>query len=717
MASGPFLSTSWYRVCGLRPKLRQHGELHRHTYRGQLSYLVYDRVKGATHRLSPASYRFVSRMDGIRPVDELWTEVATYLEEDAPSQDDIIRFLAELHAADLLQCDVSPDSLELLERYGRLEASRLKQRLFNPLSIRISILDPDRFLDRTAPYISWLFSGTGAFLWILVVGGAVLLAGQYASQLSDGGYDQILSAQNIMLIALIYPVIKALHELGHAYAVKAFGGAVHEMGIMLLVMFPMPYVDASAASRFPSKHRRMIVGAAGILVELFIAAICMFVWVLVEPGLVRALAFNAMLIAGASTILFNGNPLLRYDGYYILADFLEIPNLAQRASRYWAHLINRYVLGAEANVDFISTLGERVWFTLYAPASFLYRQFVMLVIALFLASEYLVVGVLLAIWSIVTGVVVPVFKGLKHVLTSPHLQRNRKRAVAITFGTVAGLLLVLFTVPAPLRTVGEGVVWLPEDSIVRAGTDGFVRRFAAAPGTSVAIGTPLLYSDEADLQLRIEVLQSRVRELEAQFASERFADRVQAAITISELARTREELDNNEKRTALLVVRSPADGIFSIDKPQDLAGRFLREGQVVGYVLPPNPRVVRATVLQDDIDLVRNRLQGVSVRLAEQINTNIDARITREVPAGRDELPSRALGASGGGAIPSDPRDTSGTRALQRVFQFDLELAADVALPVAFGGHAYVRFEHLWEPLGWQMWRRLRQLLLSRLQF
>ena len=105
-------------------------------------------------------------------------------------------------------------------------------------------------------------------------------------------------------------MLKALHELGHGYAVKAFGGAVHELGVMFLVFAPVPYVDASAASEFRSKWRRALVGAAGMIVEVFIAALALYVWLAVEEGFVRALAYNVMLIAGISTVLFNGNPLL-----------------------------------------------------------------------------------------------------------------------------------------------------------------------------------------------------------------------------------------------------------------------------------------------------------------------------------------------------------------------------------------------------------------------
>ena len=142
----------------------------------------------------------------------------------------------------------------------------------------------------------------------------------------------------------------------------------------------------------------------------------------------------------------------------------------------------------------------------------------------------------------------------------------------------------------------------------------------------------------------------------------------------------------------------------------------MREGQLIGYVLPPGSRIVRATVRQDDIDLVRNQLRSTRVKLAERLEGSVPARIVREVPAGREDLPSKALGGAGGGALAVDTRDPQGMKAFQRVFQVDIELPAEAPAATAFGSRAYVRFDHEWEPVGQQIWRRTRQLLLSRLQ-
>jgi putative peptide zinc metalloprotease protein len=667
------------------------------------------------HLLSPESCILVGAMDGERTIDEIWKQAVSLLGNDAPSQDETIQLLAQLFAADLLQSEVTPDLIELLRRTTSAERSSLVRNFLNPLAWRIRVWHPDKFLERTLPLVRWLFDWKGAVLWLLVVVPAIILAAQYARELTENAAERILAADNLLMIGLSYPVLKALHELGHGYSVKAYGGPVPEMGVMFLVFIPMPYVDASAASGFRSKYKRALVGAAGMIVEVFIAALALYTWLLVEPGLIRTLAYNVILVAGISTLWFNGNPLLRFDGYYILSDLLEIPNLSQRATRYWGYLVDRYAFRSETTDDFVAAPGERVWLLVYAPMSFLYRQAVTFAIAIFVASEYLALGVMIAAWAIFAGLVVPAGKALGKVVAGRRFHHNRTRAVTTTFGSIAVASFVLFAIPAPLYTTTEGVVWLPESAIVRAGTDGFLKRLMVEPGRMVHHSEVLVTSDDLTLSTELEYLRARISELEARLASERFVDRVKAEITATELRHAEAELAAKTERAERLVVRSPAPGTFAVLKPEDLPGRFFREGQQIGYVLPPGSRIVRATVRQDDIDLVRHRVRTVTVKLAERLEETLPAEIIREVPAGRDELPSKALGTAGGGALPIDPRDSQGTKTLQRVFQIDLELPAEAELPIGFGGRAFVRFDHYWEPVGQQMWRRARQLLLSRL--
>ena len=428
--AAPFLSATWYRIASFCPQLREHAEIHRHQYRGRAVYVLQDHAAGRNHKLTPEAYLVVALMDGQRSVEVIWTQVVDRLGEAAPTQDDVMQLLARLHGMDLLQGNMPPDALELFARSAKQKRSAVWRTLFNPLSVRVPLWNPERFLERTSPIICPLFSWIGAALWLALVLPALVLAGLHWNELSENISDHIFATENLIALALIYPVAKLIHELGHAYAVKAFGGAVPELGAMLLVFFPSPYVDASAATGFRRKSHRILVGAAGVLAEAILAALALYLWLAVEPGAVRSLAYNLMLIAGVSTVLFNANPLLRYDGYYILADLIEIPNLGQRASRYWGYLLERYAFRAEAATNPAVAPGERLWFVAYAPAAYVYRLMVSFGIAIFIASQYFVVGVILGLWSFVSGVILPSLKLVGHVVKSPQLQRQRARAIS-----------------------------------------------------------------------------------------------------------------------------------------------------------------------------------------------------------------------------------------------------------------------------------------------
>jgi putative peptide zinc metalloprotease protein len=713
MVSGPFLSSSWYRVEKLRPGLRSHASVSRHRYRGESWYVLHDHATGRVFRLRPATYAIVGRMDGTRTVDELWQETARVLGEEVPSQDELIHLLSQLSSADLLQTEMTPDTAGLIERAGRAERMLWTRNLLNPLAYRMRFWYPDKFFERTMPWVGWVFSQGGVAIWLAVVIPALALAALNWSRLTSDLSSHILAADNVLTISLVVLVLKCAHELGHGYAVKAFGGAVHEIGVMFLVLVPMPYVDATAAAEFRSKWRRALVGAAGMIVEVFLAALAFYVWLAVEPGLIRSIAYNFIFAAGVATILFNGNPLLKYDGYYILSDLIEIPNLGQRAARLWQHLVDRYFFRLEGLEDFRATAAERIWLAIYAPASFVYRQLVMVAIALFIAAEYRAIGVGLAIWCMLLGVGLPIGKAVWLVMAGPRYRLNRRRVVSLTAGGLATAFTLLFLIPIPLSTTTEGVVWLPDSAHVRARTGAFLHHFTAEPGALVATGEVLVDSEDPQLRTEIEALRERLRELEARLSAERVSDRVAAAVTTTELKYAKAELAVATDRDSRLRIASPAAGVFYVERPQDLPGRYVKEGQLVGYVLPSGSRIVRATVRQDDIDLVRSRLRRVFVRLAERPEDLQAARLVREVPAGQADLPSRALGGSSGGATAVDPRDPKGVKTLQRVFQVDLELPSTSA--AAFGSRVHVRFEHQWEPLGTRTWRRGRQLVLSRL--
>lgn len=712
--SEALFSPSWYRVASLRPRIRSHAEIHRHAYRGNVWFVLQDHATGRSHRFSPAAHHFIGLMDGDRTVQEIWDATAKTLGDAAPTQEEVIRLLGQLHSTDALLCDVPPDSAEVFRRHRRHERAEWRRRLWTPLAIRIPLWDPDRFLARTLPYVSWMFGWIGALVWIAVVGTGLVLMASNWTDLTKDVTDRVLAPQNLLLLWLVYPVVKALHELGHAYATRKWGGEVHDIGIMLLVLTPVPYVDASSSAGFGDKRKRMVVGAAGILVELFLASIALFVWLNVEPGAVKAVAYNIMLIGGVSTLLFNGNPLLRFDGYYVLSDGIEIPNLGSRANKYIGYLVQRYcfkVAGADSPAE---SPGERGWMVFYAVASFLYRVFIMFAIIVFIAGEFFAVGILLAIWAIATQVFVPMGKSLSFLAASPGLRKQRGRAMGTTALVVLAVLSLVFVMPVPSWTRAEGVLWVPEESHVRAGTEGFIEKVLVPADAKVIKGQPLLEASDPFLRARVQVLEAQLKELTATYDALYSVDRVQAAAVREEMNTVEGNLAHTRQREEQLVFRSPADGRFIVPQASDLPGRFVTKGQLVGYVLDAKAITARVAVAQHEIVLVRQRTKDVEVMHAKWGADPAPAKVVREVPAASRQLPTAALGSTGGGLFAVDPRDNKGVSTLDNVFQVELALPKEPRSE-NLGARVYVRFDHGWEPVGFQVWRALRQLLLRQL--
>jgi putative peptide zinc metalloprotease protein len=712
--SNSLFSPSWYRVARLKPRIRSHAQFHRHLYRGQLWYVLQDHSSGRFHRLTPAAYHLVGLMNGERTTQEIWDAANTQLGDDGPTQDETIRLFGLLHFADVLQCDVPPDTVEILRRSQRREHAEWWRRWLNPLSLRVPLVDPDRFLERWLPLVRPLLSQKGAAAWCLAVAGALLLAAANWSQISSAPTEQLLDPRNLVVLWIVYPLVKALHELGHAFAAKAWGGEVHEMGVMFLVFVPIPYVDASSASAFPDKWQRVLVSSAGILVELFLAATALFVWLTVEPGLVRSVAYNVMWIGGASTLFFNGNPLLRFDGYYVLADAVEIPNLGNRSTQYIGYLAQRYGCGLENVRCPVSAPGEEAWFVGYGVASFVYRLGVLFAIALFLSKKLFVVGVLLALFAVGSQIVFPLLRHMGFLLTSPRLAANRARAIGVWAGAFLSLAGLLFLLPMPLFTRAEGVVWPPEGSEVRARADGFVVELLREPDSIVQPGEPLVLTRDPSLEAEVAVLEARVRELRALHHAEKRITQVKAQITLEQLAMAEAALARARERAGEVVIRSVRGGAFISPRASSLKGLFVKQGELIGYVVDPPISTARVVVPQSDIALVRDRTQGVEVRLSSRIAEAVPARILRLVPAATDLLPSRALGTTGGGRIPVDPVDADGLRTLDSVFQLELAIAAKAAAE-EMGGRVYVRFDHGAEPFALRVYRSLRRLFLRQL--
>ena len=700
----------------LKPRLRPHAHLHRQEQRGLLWYVLQDSASGRHFRFTPEAYQFLGLLDGQRSVEEAWQRSRRVLEEDAPGQDEIIRLLSQLHASDLLDGYQIPDPEEVFSRGTKTRQRKRLQQYLSPLAVRIPLLDPERFLQSTRPLARFFFSAQGALIWALVLlGGGWVLVTEFDA-LTDNLTDRVLAADNILIILIAFPLLKLIHEFGHAFAVSRWGGEVHEMGVMFLVFMPIPYVDASASAVFRSHWQRAWVAAAGMYVEMFMAALAVIGWSLMEPGLLRSILFNIALIGSVTTLLFNINPLLRFDGYYILADAIDIPNLGTRANRYFLYLCQRYLLGLEGTISPAIARGEAGWFFFFSIASFCYRVVVVSLIALFVAGKFFFIGVMLALLAVCMMVVLPLAKLIWFLLANPRVHRGGVRAYS---GAVMALLVVLagvFMLPLPLNTYADGVIWVSEDAEITVGESGFVDLIPHVSGGRVEAGELLLQLSNRQLEMELGAINARRKALLARHAADRVVDRARAQLTAIELNHNQARIDELKARLSALTLNVQVPGALLVGNTADMPGSFVRKGEVLGFVVSDTSVRIRTLVEQVDAGLVRDRLQGVRVLMADNLNQEYEARLTRQVPAASDRLPSPVLSTQGGGQVVLKPDTSNGEpRAMNTLFHIELTFSQLPGHP-RVGQRVHVKFLLGYEPAGYQVLRRARQLFLSRFQ-
>lgn len=707
-----YINPYWHHLAALTPRLSPHVRVDRQEVRGQLWYIIRDATSGRQFRVTPEAWHFLGLLDGSRTVGEALEASQELLDELAPGQGEATRLLTQLSALGLIVGEGSVDSERLFDQTSKMQRSRRLAQLRTPLAIRFPLFDPDRLLLKLSPLGRLIFSRFGLFLWLAVVGTGLGTAVLHGEELSANMMDRFLSAENVLAMTAIFAVLKLFHEFGHGLAVRRWGGEVHEMGIMLLVLVPVPYVDATAANEFHTRLRRVIVSAAGMYVELFLAALAILLWARVEPGMVRAGLYNAALIGSVSTLLFNLNPLLRFDGYYILSDLLGIPNLGTRSTAYFKYLTQRYILFLDDATTPETQSAEKRWLFFYAVAAFLYRITIVLAIALVVSKMLFFIGIALAVWAVGQFLVLPAIQMIRFLLFSPRLRGGRFRVILRALTATGALAFLLFVIPAPRSTVTWGVVWVPEGGEVVAGTDGFVSDIAVRNGQHVAAGDVIAHLENERTRGELARLEARREALETQVRADFVEDRVARRVTELELDQIIRRIDDTRHRIEALTLAARLSGQFSVAVSGDLEDRYVQRGERLGFVIPPDRATVRVAVRQQDVDLVRASLNDIRLMSMDDSGVEGSGRLVREVPAASTQLPSMALSTMGGGDVEVAQGEDGQPAAL--VDHFHLEIR-----PERFehrrrvGEKIRVKFQHEPQPIGQQAYRRLRQLFLS----
>jgi len=653
-------------------------------------------------------------MDGRRSLKEIWDAACSHLKENMPTQDEVIHLLSNLHNSDILMADAQPDTADLHERMVKEKKANRINMIRSPMSIKIPLLDPDKYLTFFKPVTDLFINGRSFIIWLLVVMTAVAMAIVHSSELTENVTDRILGLENIILLWFVYPFVKLLHELGHACCVKKWDGEIHDVGIMFLVFMPIPYVDASASICFSQKKRRIIVDAAGIIIELFLAACALFLWLNIEPGPVSAICFNIMIIAGISTLLFNGNPLLKFDAYYILCDAIEIPNLASKSNQFLGYLFKKHLLRVKDMRSPADSVKEALWLGLYSVLAFAYRIFISIRISFFVAGKFFIIGVLLALWAGVNMMIMPIIRIIKKMMNDTDLKDKRAMAFLLATGLVIFLFFSVLLFPFPYSTICEGVIQNQEEGIVYAGADGVMNALLVEPGTRVTTGMDLFQLENPDYGTAVEVKKAQLAEYAAKLEQLGMEKKIEYEIVKEEFAMITGELKRIREKQSGLIGKSPSTGIFYMPDTDHFMGRYYHQGQAVGYIVNFEKTTIQVVIHQAYADMVRQRTKDICVRFSSDIHINAKGKIKREIPAASNTLPNLALSLEGGGDIALDPSERNSPKTFEKYFQFEIEI--DKKHIQRIGERVFVKFIYEPEPVFYRLKRFLQRLFMTRFE-
>jgi putative peptide zinc metalloprotease protein len=625
---------------------------------GASTWVVKDPLTLEHFQFSAHEYAIVDWLRRPVTISELQRTFNRKFAPQTITPEEIWEFLSRLHTAGLLVSDASGQGQELLARRQQENLRRRAASWLSILAIRFRGFDPDRFLTFLHAEIRWLFSPAALFgvlvLAIYAMGLVIGQFGEFRARLPE--LSALVDARNLPWLLVAIGGVKVLHEFGHALACKHYGGQVHEMGFMLLVFAPCIYCDVSDAWSFPNKWRRIAVSAAGMTVEFVLAAAATIIWWYAQPGILQLIALNVMIVCTVNTLLVNGNPLLRYDGYYILSDLVEMPNLWQRSrdalGRFWA----RWLLREPAMDDPLVPAGRYKWLALYGAVSKVYLAVVCVAIVWglveWLHPQHLQnLAYLIGFTVLGTSLLGPLSNAMMIARNPIRRAELRKGRLALVTSLGLAAVVALLAVPVNYR-VSAPLVLLPQDAArVFATTEGTLASVLPA-NRKVTKGEVIgqLKNMETEIELARLEGEQRLRKLRVEHLEKlRGVDRE----ANDQLPTARAALADSERRLAerrsdikRLTLVAPADGVIipaprttitqtSAGKLPTWSGSLLEPMSTGAYVEPGmlvcmvgDPRRLSAVLLVNDTDVKRLQPgQTARLRIEQLPGQIIDGKI------------------------------------------------------------------------------------------
>jgi putative peptide zinc metalloprotease protein len=737
LAESLISSTSRPLTLRMRPDLSAR----RHRYHGRTFWVVKEPVGLNYFRFHEEEYAILGMLDGMSSLDDIKEQFEQQFQPQKITYHDLLQFVGMLHRSGLVISEAAGQGRQLCKRRGEKKWRELMGKLSNVFALRFRGVDPDRFFNAIYPYTGWFFRWYTVVVVLMIALAALLLVGVNFDTFTRRlpAFHEFFGPKNWLYLGATMAIVKVLHEFGHGLSCKHFKGECHELGAMLLVFTPALYCNVSDSWMLPNKWHRAAIGAAGMYVELFLASIATFLWWFSSPGLLNSICLSVMFICSVSTIVFNGNPLLRFDGYYILMDILEIPNLRQKSTEITKRFFVWLCLGIEQPENPFLPHKHQWAFGLYTVAAVIYRWVVVFSILFFLNKVFepyglKIIGQLIALSGLVGLVVQPVWQLAKFFYTPGRMHKVKRERIAGTIAALAGAAAFVLFVPLPYSVKCMFEVQPRGAQQVHPAVAGQITEVVRRPGQAVQPGDEILKLANPDLQMELLQIEGRYEEAEQAienlkqqgFSDSAALDQLEIAQKVRDAALKQLEAKKEEYDRLTVVAPEGAAGTiipppWRVDKLAAGQGRLKTwegtpfDDRNVGALLTPadlicqigDPGDMEAMLIVDQayIDLVR---EGQPVRMLLESNTRQAYASKVEAIADSEmKVASRAMSAQAGGRLETKTDSTTGmVRPLNTSYHVRVPLG-NAAGELQVGMQGQARIYTGWQPLGRRLYRYL----------
>ena len=615
------------------------------------TYIIEDPARSKFYRVGLAEYRFVSLLNGRYSIGQALTQVARDLGPEALTEHDAAVIVHWLFEMELMLPESEVDTDELKEKRQRKHNSVILKRL-NLLFIKVPFFNPDQFLNRVLPYFSWMFGRPFFIAWLLLVitGAYQLLIHADKFSVSAG---QIFSIHNWLWLFIAWIVLKAIHELFHALVCKHYGGNVYEAGAIFILFAPIGYVDATSSWWFTSKWKRMFTAAAGMYIEFFIFGMFAWIWAYADTGVLRDIAYNIIIIASINTFLFNANPLMKFDGYYIFSDFFDISNLYGEGNRYIKYLAKKYLLGLE--IEFPKrTERDDLIIKIYGVLSFLWRLLVLATLLIIANTLFYGAGVLLVIISVLLLFGLPFFKFLKSLFADDNETEKPSlpRFVSTLVGGFLVCSIVLTQVTISRDVVVPAVVDYEQVENLYPAATGFVERYYVADGQQVNANQRIVTLRNDELATEVASLELQLRALSISRMDFLVKQEIASLQSVDKkIMALRAEYMEKKRSQQRLTIKAPFDGVVILPNVEKQLGRYVTQQNILVTIASVDRKALKLAINQREIDYVNDKI-GRPVYVYVDGHKKIVGQLDNIAPSASQQITQPALTAVGGGSLP-----------------------------------------------------------------